>query len=705
MFMPERMTLIRVVAPIDYIEETILALIESRVFQNTSRHGRGLYAERARRTLTVVEEILSRLNHYLGIVGARVSRREVERIEPRPDSVSLFLEELIEKSKIVDSEFEDLLNRYREYETRTGELETLVGYLYYLRDIDLDLQEVFTGEHIRSRLFVVSLERVSEFLRDLDRKLSTHLVLYRPTGDQREAVGIVVYSVQEESSLNELFRAYRVRVLEIPETYRGNIGRAYIELSRELERVREFMRELRATARERFEKIRELFLETYRGLYIVRDFMRIASHAYFTEEHVVIEGFVPSRYSREVVDRILRETRELALVETRDIERLERLEEEPPTYYRIPDILRPFKMIHDLYGPPSYSEVIPVYLVAVTFPMIFGLMFPDLGHGLALLVAGIFMFRYFSSRDRGLSDLGLLLVYLGIASMTTGLLSGEFFGPATPVARFLEEMYEKIHVEPPLAMPIYKPGAGVTEALYSFILLSVRIATSTLFVSSLLGFINSLINREYEYMIALALPRLTLFTSIMIPAYVSGSIEEVGSIYSYISLGQLLGLLGVPSSLEVPTHIEVIKWALNISLLWILLGEFIIESIRHGVSHSISRLGSGLIEVFDTVVVAIGNSISYLRIMGIALAHIAVVVSFYVPVMGLLYSTNVIEQIAAWTVYSIGNLLAMTLEAVIAFAHTLRLHLYEMFSKFYRGTGKLYEPYTPVLYTVELVSL
>lgn len=40
----------------------------------------------------------------------------------------------------------------------------------------------------------------------------------------------------------------------------------------------------------------------------------------------------------------------------------------------------------------------------------------------------------------------------------------------------------------------------------------------------------------------------------------------------------------------------------------------------------------------------------------------------------------------------IGNLLAIALEGLIVFIQDMRLHFYEMFSKFYEGRGRKFEP-------------
>ncbi|MEZ0290385.1 MAG: V-type ATPase 116kDa subunit family protein [Sulfolobales archaeon] len=699
--MPEKMSLIRILAPIDFVEEISIALLESGVFHITSKPGRGSLAERFRREFVLVEEYISRMDQYLSVIGARVSRDSREKIQFKIDSVYEALSVSRERMKIIDLEFGELVERYREYESKISEYQSIVYYLEYLKDLDIDLEGLVRGFSTRLKVLILSSDRLSEFSEELSHRLDSYYFIYRLSRDEREVVGVLLYSADRESLVGELLRMFRVRVFELKEEFPKNFSKAYEKAYRELEHMKSFIEDIRARARERYNKIGEIFNRAYQELYLLRDILRILSHAQYTSSFFVLEGFVPHRSKRLVLDKLLSESGEKVLIEIHDISRLEKLDEEPPTSYRIPDLLRPFRLIPDLYGTPSYSEIIPVFLTAITFPIIFGLMFPDIGHGIAIMLGGFLLMKFF--RDQGGRDLGQLLVYLGLASIATGFLSGEFFGPATPVSHYLERLYEDLHIKPPLQLPIYKPEAGVAEALYSFILLSVRIAVITLFVSSLLGVLNSVINRELDYLFALALPRMLVFTSIAIPALSSNDIASVGAYYSYISLGQLLSLLGMGSNYVVPAYIEIVKWLLNISLIWIILGESIVESITHDVRHGISKIGAGFIEMFDTLIMAVGNSMSYLRIMGIALAHIAVVVSFYVPAISLFESTSIVDKISAWAMYSVGNLLAMTLEAIIAFAHTLRLHLYEMFSKFYRGLGRPYQPLIPIAYRIEIV--
>jgi V-type H+-transporting ATPase subunit a len=45
----------------------------------------------------------------------------------------------------------------------------------------------------------------------------------------------------------------------------------------------------------------------------------------------------------------------------------------------------------DTYGIPTYKEANPLLVSLVTFPILFGMMFGDIGHGTLLFAAGAYL--------------------------------------------------------------------------------------------------------------------------------------------------------------------------------------------------------------------------------------------------------------------------------------------------------------------------
>jgi V/A-type H+-transporting ATPase subunit I len=81
---------------------------------------------------------------------------------------------------------------------------------------------------------------------------------------------------------------------------------------------------------------------------------------------------------------------------------------------------RPFQPLIVMWGTPGHEEVDPTGLLAVVVPLLFGYMFPDVGHGLVLAAFAAFYSRH-HPRAR-------FLIPCGLAAAAFGLLFGEVFG-------------------------------------------------------------------------------------------------------------------------------------------------------------------------------------------------------------------------------------------------------------------------------------
>lgn len=53
----------------------------------------------------------------------------------------------------------------------------------------------------------------------------------------------------------------------------------------------------------------------------------------------------------------------------------------PPTNIITNDMLDVFQLIINTYGVPRYREINPAVFTVASFPILFGVMFGDVGHG------------------------------------------------------------------------------------------------------------------------------------------------------------------------------------------------------------------------------------------------------------------------------------------------------------------------------------
>ena len=64
----------------------------------------------------------------------------------------------------------------------------------------------------------------------------------------------------------------------------------------------------------------------------------------------------------------------------------------PPTKLKNPKFAKPFEMYVKMYGLPKYGEFDPTIFVAITYSLLFGAMFGDLGQGLCIFAIGLIVY-------------------------------------------------------------------------------------------------------------------------------------------------------------------------------------------------------------------------------------------------------------------------------------------------------------------------
>ena len=92
----------------------------------------------------------------------------------------------------------------------------------------------------------------------------------------------------------------------------------------------------------------------------------------------------------------------------------------PPVHFQHPWWIRPFSFFVNLMGAPGSDEIDPTPLLALIVPLLFGYMFPDVGHGLVLVIVGIIGHKRIPETR--------LLIPCGLAATGFGMMFGDVFG-------------------------------------------------------------------------------------------------------------------------------------------------------------------------------------------------------------------------------------------------------------------------------------
>ena len=113
------------------------------------------------------------------------------------------------------------------------------------------------------------------------------------------------------------------------------------------------------------------------------------------------------------------------IVEVREEDRSKKIK--APTYFKLNELTAPFQLIVDTYGVPRYQEANPGLFTIVSFPFLFGLMFGDVGHGLIVLMAGIYLCFFYKDKISILNSIKYLILFMGFFAVYCGLVYNEFF--------------------------------------------------------------------------------------------------------------------------------------------------------------------------------------------------------------------------------------------------------------------------------------
>ena len=617
-----------------------------------------------------VSEKASKLESYYKALGLDPERKRV-RIEARTWEEAL--ERLESQYKSLEEEFDRRLQRLSELEAEEQDLQALKALLEPIQDIDVDIREASDSEFIGYAIGYLPAEKgVGEVERIAVKRgvLAAieergELLLVAVAGEPGKVSGFV----RDARSLGWT-------PIVIPEHLPGSPAKAYTAVVERLSKIIEEREKLIEALRARKGEL-DHYYSGVRGLLQVA---KLLASTVFTRTMAVFRGFVDTRDSKKLRRSLDEATGGAYVVTSLGVRRAG---ERVPTKVELPRFIKPFHKLVEMYGEPDADEIVPTVFVAITMPLIFALMFPDMGHGLLVL---LFALWYFKRRD---PDWRYILSVLGAASIVTGFLAAEFFGPIGAKLVGLPHLWEKLGFHtPPLAQPTFAVEEGLgpevsRELLLNIASIALWLGGFMLTLGTLLGVVDYILKGDKIHAVTSRLPMFLFFLSATLPFLATGNVSEAGGILMRALMGG-----GPMGPMEY-----FVKYGILVAIVWILIGEPLAAAL-HGESPK-SGLGHAILEVYELFLMVMGNIPSFLRILGLGLAHAGLMLGFaqlYYLIAGSQAIPHILGVIFGGIVYIIGNLMVVALEAIIAFAHSLRLHFYEWFSKFYSGSGVKFEP-------------
>ncbi|MDD1775778.1 MAG: hypothetical protein LUP94_00315 [Candidatus Methanomethylicus sp.] len=397
------------------------------------------------------------------------------------------------------------------------------------------------------------------------------------------------------------------------------------------------------------DRIRPRLQELNLALSDANSVLSIKEKSSLEKNWALVEGYVPTKVSESLMTDLTTAVNGRLIPFIKE----EHSSNSVPVQFKYPKFLKIFDSITNLYGTPNYNEINPTLILTISFPLLFGLMFGDLGHGIALACIGFILNKF----TKSLSKIGLVLIIAGISGALVGaFFYGELFGQHFGL--FTQYLPEAIKFSP---SEMFSPESIDLPKIMSFLKFTLYLGIFQITLGFVINIVNNLIQHKKVDALLVSLPRLLFYMAFAFVIFTFG--------------------------------INFTQWAMLPYLLILtpMLAFFLLkpiyEMIHEGARKGLSALGEMAFELFDTGIMFVSNTVSYLRIFAMVVAHVELTSVFYI--LGGMVGNDIFQ----WVLIIMGNIFVVLLEGILALAQDLRLHFYEWFNKFYQDSGVRFAPF------------
>lgn len=528
---------------------------------------------------------------------------------------------------------EDKLSQRSRLLSQQEEQQRLILQLHPLEGVELSFDALLNFEYVKFRFGRLPLDSYEKYKLYLEE---SKYAIYVPAFQEDDFIwGIYFVPRQHKETIDSLFSSLHFERQRLDGRLHGTPSQAMKQLEESNEQLQEQIEKLDEELKALTEQYRDTLLVRYSAVKYQHDIFDIRNKCAHSRRNFYMTGWLPSRDLDGFVSQFDNDplvnciTEEAHEVEQRTT---------PPTKLRNCWLFRPFEQFVEMYSLPSYGEFDPTPLMAISYVLLFGIMFGDLGQGLCLAALGLLL-RYWKK-----ISLATILVYVGLSSAVFGTLYGSVFGIETLI-----------------------PGFHPMEHINTLLVASISLGAGMITLVMILNILNALRHREMGKV---------LFDA----NGLSGLVFYWGAIFA------ILGVMGLLPNVVSAVYILVV---LVLPFLLIYLKEPLSGLIQRRKDWKPEKPGEYLMEnffeMFEVLLSYISNSVSFIRVGAFALNH-----------AGMMLAVSVIAQLLGSggpVVMILGNIFVMCMEGLIVGIQVLRLEFYELFSRFFQGGGRAFQPF------------
>ena len=585
--------------------------------------------------LTHIDERLYQLSNAISLIK-KYDERKTRLRDVIHGNENYTFDELARKAltydwKKVSSELNKIGTQYSQIKSEISKKYMRYDEIDLWERLDVNPKELKNLKKVNTFLGTVPIKLKGSFIDGISELDKTYYEELKIVKDEVYYLVIASIDESEKEKLAEVFRnsSFTVENLDIdavPQDYKNGLQKEISELKKE-------KRRLKAQIKTYSEDLTDL-QAVYE--YMQNKKLRIVESEKLaqTENTILIKGWIPTEKVSEFEKVIKDEAGDNYYLTFTDADRDDAT---VPIKLKNGKVASTFENLTGMYAYPRYNEIDPTPLFTPFYILFFGMMGADVGYGLVLLLATMFVLKVVNLSSQMRKSIKFFF-YLSFSVIFWGLLYGSYFGATIP------GMWRLVD-----------PASQYNDLLIGSILFGV----------------------------------VHIFVGLAIKAYMlirdGKSLEAVYDVlFWYMALiGGMLFLIFKLMNLSAVVA-NVSMWVMIAGMAGIVLTG---GREAKGVG---AKLGGGLYSLYG-ISSYVGDFVSYSRLMALGLSG-GFIASAINMIAGMI-SGSWVGMIFIPVILIAGHLFNMFLSFLGAYVHTSRLMYVEYFGKFYEGGGKPFKDF------------
>ena len=520
----------------------------------------------------------------------------------------------------------DIEEKKSENSAKISENEKIIHNFDTLENVDIDLTKLLHFQYIDyhfGRMPKSSYMTLKTFLNDLE-------AIFIKTSDERDYIWGFYFAPKKEAyRIDAVFDSLYFDEFEIPDAAIGTPKATQEYLKNQNTMLLSEISKSEKEAAEIISDKKELLLKIYNYLERQQMFEKIKKKAAHSSDFFYLVGWMPRKEAKEFEKHAHNDDRLIFFIE--DANSLARTAK-PPTKLKNRKIFKPYEMFVKMYGLPRYGEIDPTPFLAISYFLLYGTMFGDVGQSALFAILGFLVYK------KTKMQLAAIVSSVGVSGIIFGFIYGSIFGN--------EDILASVRLIEPI------------DKIMFMLIGAVALGVIIILICMALNMVNSAREKNWGNL---------LFSQ-----------NGISGLIFYVSL--ILLLLNVVLGLGISNVLLAVLMAVTFVLMFLQepLSE-LLEGNKNWMKKDGMFFVESFFEMFDVLLSFVTNTISFLRVGAFAIIHVGMMLA--VTMLAGDGVTGIIVKI-------IGNIIVMGLEGLIVGIQVLRLEYYEMFSRYFKGDGK-----------------